>query len=87
MVAPRSRPGPNMRRRAYVRPWYVTATDIAHRCTVLALVGGTLYYTAFTFRMLYLNHKYRKADGEERKRMDEMRNAQQLPEPVKEATE
>ncbi|KAK9383123.1 uncharacterized protein V2V93DRAFT_364309 [Kockiozyma suomiensis] len=73
MAPPRTRPTPNLRRTAFVRPWYVTAVDVAHRCTVLALVGGSLYYTVFTFRMLYLNHKYRLADETERRRMEEER--------------
>ncbi|KAK9483285.1 hypothetical protein V1527DRAFT_473674 [Lipomyces starkeyi] len=54
-----ARPRPNLRRNVFHRPWYMQAVDVAHRLTVLSLVAGTVYYTAFTLRMLYLNRKYR----------------------------
>lgn len=38
-------------------PWYTRATDIAHRLTVLGLVGFTLYMTAGVGYTLYQNGK------------------------------
>ncbi|KAK9324347.1 hypothetical protein V1517DRAFT_317850 [Lipomyces orientalis] len=69
-----NRPRPNLRRNVFQRPWYMQAVDVAHRLTVLTLVAGTVYYTAFTFRMLYLNRKYRlQYSIEERQEMARQR--------------
>lgn len=38
-------------------PWYTRATDIAHRVTVLGLVGFTLYMSAGVTWTLYQNGK------------------------------
>lgn len=38
-------------------PWYTRATDIAHRLTVVGLVGFTLYMTAGVGYTLYQNGK------------------------------
>ncbi|KAK9450712.1 uncharacterized protein V1518DRAFT_411507 [Limtongia smithiae] len=90
MAAPLRRMRPDLRRTAFVRPWYVQGVDIAHRLTVLVLVGGTLYYTAFACRMLYLNNQYRREHSlEERIKLEEERQreialaANQLPDPPK----
>lgn len=37
--------------------WYTRVTDAAHRLTVLALVGGTLYMSGGLGYMLYSNGK------------------------------
>ncbi|CAI8493804.1 unnamed protein product [Pichia kudriavzevii] len=38
-------------------PWYTRVTDIAHRLTVVGLVGFTLYMTAGVGYTLYQNGK------------------------------
>jgi cytochrome c oxidase assembly factor 14 len=38
-------------------PWYTRATDIAHRLTVVGLVGFTVYMTAGITYTLYENGK------------------------------
>ena len=38
-------------------PWYTRATDIAHRLTVLGLVGFTVYMSAGVGYTLYQNGK------------------------------
>ncbi|KAK9369987.1 hypothetical protein V1509DRAFT_618165 [Lipomyces kononenkoae] len=69
-----NRPRPNLRRNVFQRPWYMQAVDAAHRLTVLTLVAGTVYYSAFTARMLYLNWKYRTQYSiEEREEMARQR--------------
>ncbi|KAK9468906.1 hypothetical protein V1512DRAFT_258177 [Lipomyces arxii] len=62
---------PNLRRKQFSRPWYMTAVDVGHRLTVLTLVGGTIYYTVSSIRMLWLNHKYRtQYTPEQREQLD-----------------
>ena len=38
-------------------PWYTRVTDIAHRLTVVGLVGFTVYMTAGVSYQLYQNSK------------------------------
>ncbi|KAK9240680.1 hypothetical protein V1525DRAFT_429678 [Lipomyces kononenkoae] len=75
-----NRPRPNLRRNVFHRPWYMQAVDAAHRVTVLTLVAGTVYYSAFTLRMLYLNYKYRTQYSiEEREEMARQRTGEESP--------
>lgn len=39
----------------YGRPWYVQATDVAHRLFVLTIIGGSIYITGGLATTLFMN--------------------------------
>ncbi|CDO51367.1 similar to Saccharomyces cerevisiae YML129C COX14 Mitochondrial membrane protein [Geotrichum candidum] len=43
------------------RPWYVQATDVAHRLFVLSIIGGSIYITGGLATTLYMNTSAKRA--------------------------
>lgn len=48
----------------YGRPWYVQATDVAHRLFVLSLIGGSVYIAGGLATTLYMNRASARAHRE-----------------------
>lgn len=60
-------------------PWYTRATDIAHRVTVLSLVGFTLYMTgAIVYNIASTGKENKRRIAIEQKRREAISKQQQL---------
>ncbi|GMM29083.1 Cox14 protein [Martiniozyma asiatica (nom. inval.)] len=58
-------------------PWYSRIPDIAHRLTVVGLVGFTVYMTAGVSWTLYQNGKIAEERIQKQKEIMEKQNEQQ----------
>lgn len=55
-------------------PWYTRATDIAHRLTVVGLVGFTIYMTAGVGYQVYRNGQLAEARAAKQREVMEKQN-------------